>query len=188
MQCKCRETWVGNKYTCRRTGVQHELLAGFIKGKAKGLYKTNKACPYHCTFCEHVAPILSQPKSLGKAFVAGPVVSMERPLDDHYLIHLPKHPGCKACNNCKVQRKHCRDKEKAKKRKLERSIKLSPSEDKTDPEAAAPKQFGDLVTSDSVFVLRKNLTSPARHGGSTALVIRDRGTGDDVIPSKEQIC
>jgi hypothetical protein len=102
---------------------------------------------------------------------------MQRPPDDHYLTHLPKHPGCKTCNHCKVQRKHCRDKEKAKKKKTEQIVKLSLTPASGDATASAPKAFGDLVTSDSIFVLRKNSNSPAKHGDTTALVVRDRGTG-----------
>ena len=91
VQRKCRETWNGKKSICSRTGIQHELLAGFAHGKQNGQYKTNKACPYPHDFCEYVAPILSKPaRVVGPALAAGPVVSMEKQPDDHYLCHLPK--------------------------------------------------------------------------------------------------
>jgi len=40
-----------------------------------------------------------------------------------------------------------------------------------------PKDFGDLVTSDSVFAIKRNSTSPAKHGDTTSLVTRDKATG-----------
>ena len=40
-----------------------------------------------------------------------------------------------------------------------------------------PKVFGDLVTSDSVFAIKRSSTSPAKAHGTTALVIRDKATG-----------
>ena len=108
--------------------------------------------------------------------VSGPSVSMQRPPDDHCLTHFPKHRGCNACNNCKVQRKHCRDKEVANNKKHERTIKRSPTE-VGDVKDTAPTDFGELITSDSIFVLRKESAPRARHGGTTALVARGRGTG-----------
>ena len=49
------------------------------------------------------------------------------------------------------------------------------------------KNFGDLVTSDSVFAIKRNSTSAARHGDTTALVIRDKGTGwIGAYPSKRK--
>ena len=147
---KCRETWRGKSSICSRTGVPHVLLSGFVGGKAKGQYKTNAACPYPIAFCEEIAPILATPHrqkdsiyhSETMALVAGPTVSMQRPPDDHYLCHLPKHPGCKACNNCKVQRKHCRDKVKAKKKKQATIIKLHTTEKSIDDSKTAPTAFG----------------------------------------------
>lgn len=182
---KSRETCRGKSSICSRTGVHHGPLARFMGGKAKDQYKTNADCPYPFLFCEDVAPILAKPKrshnpldvSETMVSVAGPTVSMQRPPDDHYLCHLPKYPGCKACNDCKVQRKHCRDKGKATKKKQETIIKLHNSEKPIPVSKAAPKTFGELVTSDSVVVLRKNLKSAAMHGDTTALVVRDRGTG-----------
>ena len=41
----------------------------------------------------------------------------------------------------------------------------------------APKLSGELVTSDSVFAIKRNSTSTARHGDITALVVRDKGIG-----------
>ena len=180
IKMQCRETWRGKQSICSRTGEAHELLAGFIKGRSKGQYKTNKACPYPYKFCEHVAPIIVSPQRLDHGenqAVNLAAISMEKPPDDHYLTHLPKHPGCTACNNCKVQRKHCRDKVKAKKRKHEQTIKLhvTPKEGTETSLDTTPKKFGDTVTSDSIFVIRKNLGT-SRTGDTTALVIRDRGT------------
>ena len=40
-----------------------------------------------------------------------------------------------------------------------------------------PKVFGDLVTSDSVFAIKRNSTSPAKVNDTTALVVRDKATG-----------
>lgn len=147
----------------------------------------HKACPYPFEFCCHVAPILYDPSGHGKALVVGPVVSMEKPPGDHYLTHLPQHSGCKACNNCKVQRKHFRDKVKAKNRKLERSIKLAPLSDGDVPEAV-PKNFGDLITSDSIFVLRKSSTPPRPSRWFDCFSHpRSWRRLDDGIPSKEQV-
>ena len=81
--------------------------------------------------------------------------------------------------NCKVQRKHCRDHNKARQRKLvdvsktDKSDVLLPHEKKSDD----PKKFGDLVTSDSVFAIKRNLTNPARANETTTLVVRDKATG-----------
>ena len=87
-----------------------------------------------------------------------------RPPDDHYLTHLPKHPGCEACNNCKVQRKARRDKEKAARKQLRRehgSI-ITISDDfpelrdlQKQPKAGAPTKFGDQVTSDNIIVVKQ---------------------------------
>ncbi len=41
----------------------------------------------------------------------------------------------------------------------------------------APKVFGDLVSSDSIFAIKRSSVSTARHGDTTALVVRDKGTG-----------
>ena len=39
-----------------------------------------------------------------------------------------------------------------------------------------PKAFGDLVTSDSVFAIKRNSTNPARVNETTTLVVRDKAT------------
>ena len=96
-------------------------MSGFVNGAQKGQYRTNKACPYPPDFCEYVSELIYKPtvkfvtkkeygENLGddgmvitlNAMPVGPAVSMQAPLADHYLTHLPKHPGCKACMNCKV--------------------------------------------------------------------------------------
>ena len=172
-------------------------MSGFVDGAPKGQYKTNKACPYPPEFCTYVAEFIYEPsvqfakKNGGTntddektitALPIGPAVSMHAPPPEHYLTHLPKHPGCKACMNCKVQRKHCRDLEKGRKRKMvttEKTEKLQepllPQE--IDEKLDIPKAFGDLITSDSVFAIKRNSTSPAKLNDTTALVVRDKATG-----------
>ena len=81
--------------------------------------------------------------------------------------------------NCKVQRKHCRDHNKARQRKMVDTMKTDKhfadeEIDKDKPDA--PKLFGELVTSDSIFAIKRNATSTARHGDTTSLVVRDKGT------------
>ena len=116
-------------------------MVGFVGGKEKGQYKTNTACPYPGKFCDYVTEFIAKPSVhfdkrgeiravvVGNANVAampvGPVVSMHLPPADHYLTHLPKHPGCKACMNCKVQRKHCRNHNKGRQRKLVDVVKTN---------------------------------------------------------------
>ena len=123
------------------------------------------------------------------AMPVGPAVSMQPPPADHYILHLPKHPGCKACMNCKVQKKHCRDLEKGRKKKL---VNVEKSDKDVEPEidttkVDTPKHFGDLVTSDSIFVIKRNSQSIARHGDTTALVVRDKATGwVGAYPSKRK--
>ena len=41
----------------------------------------------------------------------------------------------------------------------------------------APKVFGDLATSDSMFAIKRSSIPTARHGDTTALVVRDKLTG-----------
>ena len=86
-------------------------------------------------------------------------------MDSHYLTHLPKHPGCKACNHCKVARKHCRD--RTKKRAFHKPKVPTEAEDK-------PTKFGDVITSDRILAL--NEKSKSRHGDTTALTCRDKAT------------
>ena len=106
----------------QQTGNPHTTLAGFVGDKEKAQYKTNKACPYPEEFCDYGAPLITKPivhfeqqgeirtddvdKAIFAATSVGPRVSMQAPSADHYITHLPKHPGCKACMHCKVQRKH----------------------------------------------------------------------------------
>jgi transposase InsO family protein len=52
-----------------------------------------------------------------------------------------------------------------------------PFSDDTLAKLDTPVNFGDLVTSDSVFAIKRNSTSPAKHGDTTALVTRDKATG-----------
>ena len=108
----------------------------------------------------------------------GPAVSMNLPPDDHYLTHLPKHLGCRACMNCKVQRKHCRDHNKRRQRKLVEITKTPAVDAKIEDfeKMDDPKTFGDLVTSDSVFAIKRNSTNAARVNETTTLVVRDKAT------------
>lgn len=43
--------------------------------------------------------------------------------------------------------------------------------------ADTAKKFGDLATSDSIFAITRSSTITARHGDTTALVVRGRGAG-----------
>ena len=108
----------------------------------------------------------------------GPAVSMQAPPPEHYLTHFPKHPGCKACMNCKNRRKHCRDLTHGRKRKMVDVQKIEKFDHQLEDEKKdVPKVFGDLVTSDSVFAIKRNPTSLAKVHGTTALVVRDKATG-----------
>ena len=119
---RCKETYDKDKRrVCSKTLQPHEVL----DGKTKGKYKTAIACPYPQEFCSHLTEILANPtrvlpgkkrETVAQAMAANHVM-MQPPPKEHYLTHLPKHPVCKACNNCKVQRKHCRDKKKDRKKK-----------------------------------------------------------------------
>ena len=135
--------------------------------------------PYRETFCErqpstHLAPAFGQGSSASKsaeesahkALANVRWASTDLPLDKHYLTHLPKHPGCKACSHCKVQRKACKDRQKA------RAPFRGPA--KPDQEQDKPTKFGDLITSDHIMAL--NERSRSRHGDTTAHVCRDRAT------------
>ena len=188
---KCKTTYDGGKSICSRTGKHHELLSGFNAGADKGQYKTNKACPYPQPFCDYFKVVLTEPEKPllttqqqpetaqedVPALASNPSISMERPPPEHYLTHLPKHPGCTACNNCKVQRKQCRDQVKARERRRSSIIKLNVTSSDEIEKPDAPRKFGDLITSDSIFTIKRSSTSAARHGDTNALVIRDRGTG-----------
>ena len=115
-----------------------------------------------------------------------PAVSMHLPPADHYLTHLPKHPGCTACMDCKEQRKDCRDRNAGRQRKLVDVVKT----DKVDSQheiTDAPKAFGDLVTSDFIFAIKRSSTPPARFNDTTSLVVRGKATGwVAAYPSKRE--
>ena len=113
-----------------------------------------------------------------QALVVGPKVSVAPPPPEQYLIHFPKHLGCAACVDCNVQRKHCRYQAKARQRRRTQIIKVDTStvDDEID-EVDAPKNFGDLVTSDSIFTIKRDASSTVRGSDTTALVVRDRATG-----------
>ena len=81
--------------------------------------------------------------------------------------------------NCHVQRKHCRDLTRARRKKKADVTKIK-NPTTVDDEIGgldAPHKFGDLLTSDSTFTIKRGSTSSARHGDTTALVVRDRGRG-----------
>ena len=154
-------------------------MSGFVNGAQKGQYKTNKACPYPLEFCEYVSELIYKPtvkyatriqngENLNTvdgtliAMPVGPVVSLQAPPADHYLCHLPKHPGCKACMDCKVQCKHCRDHVKGRQKKLVDVTKTDKPEEYEFEKLDTPKVFGDLVTSDSIFAIKRNSTNPAK--------------------------
>ena len=169
---KCKSQWTNGVSICSRTGTPHETLSGFINGAQKGQYKTNRACPYPVKFFDYVAQFISEPDvqfykrhqtgeihGSVQALVAGPKVSIAPPPPEHYLTHLPKHPGCAACMDCKVQRKHCRDQTKARQRRKTEVIKMNtPHVDDEIEEGNAPKNFGDLATSDSIFAIKRNVS------------------------------
>ena len=138
---RCKGSFRDGISYCSKTGKPHVTLSGFVNGAQKGQYKTNRACPYPVEFCDYVSDFIYKPNvkittrsykggnqgdsdtsttvsAVASAMPVGPAVSMNAPPADHYLTHLPKHPGCKACMNCKVQRKHCRDLEKGRKKKM----------------------------------------------------------------------
>ena len=158
-------------------------LDGRPSGATKGEWKTTNACPYPLGFCEHLAPLIVAPyrdtfctarvpdaseakrSSSARVLANYNWTAADVPLDSHYLTHLPKHKGCKACNHCKVQRKQCRDKTK-RPALLKPPVLKEPSD--------VPKKFGDLITSDHILAL--NERSKSRYGDTTALTCKDRAT------------
>ena len=184
---KCTVSYKDGESICSKTGKPHVLLKGFTDDKEKRQYKTSVACPYPPPFCELVAELVCEPdiptQSRKDESVPGlaAAIKLEPPPASHYILHLPKHPGCTACANCKVQRKHCRDLEKARRRKNRETYTIEiPKGDeeieKSQNTTDQPKKFGDLVSSDSIFVIKRSSTSTARHGDTTALVVRDKAT------------
>ena len=99
------------------------------------------------------------------------------PPPEHYMTHLPKHPGCAACMNCKMQKTQRRDKmrEREKRRRQTVDLTLPANKEDTDREASAPKKFGDSVTSDSIIVIKSTTTAPTAE--RTSFTVKDRGTG-----------
>lgn len=78
-----------------------------------------------------------------------------------------------------MQRTHCRDLTRARrKKKADVTIINNPTtvDDKIE-ELDAPHKCGDLVAPDSINTIKRSSTSSARHGDTTALIARDRGTG-----------
>ena len=101
----------------------------------------------------------------------------ERPPPEHYLTHLPKHPGCAACMNCKMQKTQRRDKvrEREKRRRQTVDLALPANKKDTDREASAPRKLGESVTSDSIIVVKQTTSAPKVD--RTSLSVKDRGTG-----------
>ena len=78
--------------------------------------------------------------------------------------------------NCQVQRKHCRDHVKGRQKKLVDVTKTDKPEEYEFEKLDTPKVFGDLVTSDSIFAIKRNSTNPAKSNETTALVVKDKAT------------
>ena len=58
--------------------------------------------------------------------------------------------------NCKVQRKHCRDHAKGQKKKMVIVEKTEKYDYEVDEKIDTPKVFGDLITSDSIFAIKRS--------------------------------
>ena len=145
----------------------------------------NAACPYPPPFCEYIADLVYDSEVTPNSRKAEAVhelaaaVKLEPPPPGHCILHLPKHPVCTACMNCKVPRKHCRDLEKARRRKTMETFETEiPKGDEQIEKQRAdqPEKFGDLVSSDAIIVLKRSSTSTVRRGDTTALVVRDEAT------------
>lgn len=141
--------------------------------------------------CEFVATLVAEPEIHHQmkngehfgtanlvAMVAGPNATLEPPPADQYLSHLLNTLAARACMDRRVQRQHCRDHSKSRRRKTVAVIKIDIPRTVGDIEKDGTlKQFGDLVTSDSIFTIKRGSTSYARYGDATALGLRDRGAG-----------
>ena len=179
---QCKPTWVDGKSICSRTGKPHVALKG---KEASGKYKTATACPYPQELAKHWSNVLVKPRrdrrinstddprnpgggppNFGKqemlegGITINPAITIAPPDAEHYLTHLPKHPGCAACNNCKVQRKQRRDQDKAARRKWKAEHSTNDFPELVEPyvpaeKVGAPKKFGDSVTSDSIIVVKQ---------------------------------
>ena len=106
---------------------------------------------------------------------ANPVAVPEPPPPEHYYTHLPKHPGCAACINCE-KRKARKDKARARKRRREEVYTFPIPVPVKDAEqaSAAPRQFGESVTSDNIIVIKNAKSAKIE---ATSLTVKDRGTG-----------
>ena len=69
--------------------------------------------------------------------------SAGKPPDSHYLTHQPTHPGCEACCECKMQRKHMRSKTGAMLKRFYEGKGPWPDE---------PNEFGDGVAVHNIMV------------------------------------
>ena len=127
-------------------------------------------------------PNFGKQEMLEGGITINPAIPVAPPDAVHYLAHLPKHPGCAACSNCKVQRKQRRDHDKAAKRKHKAEQERTLSKDFPElvepfvpaDKPGAPQKFGDSVTSDSIIVVKQ---SKFLKSEATSLSVKDRGTG-----------
>ena len=81
------------------------------------------------------------------------------PSDDHYILHIPKHPKCDACQRAKSQKRQCR-------RQRTDDVLLG--------EGRATK-FGEVLTFDHIVTVDPAAMSV--EGDANALTIKDLGTG-----------
>ena len=78
--------------------------------------------------------------------------------------------------NCKVQRKHCRDHAKGHKKKMVIVEEIEKYAHEVNDKIDTPKVFGDLITYDSIFAIKRSSTNAARVNDTTALVVKDKAT------------
>ena len=75
-------------------------------------------------------------------------------LGEHNLTHFPKDPRCEICNDCKIQRVHCRKQ------------KHGPPD-----EYSTPEKFGDFITADHAVLAPEEAS---RQGHRYSLIVLDR--------------
>ena len=143
---RCKREWLDKTSICSKTGSAHEVLSGLVPGTNK--FKTAVACPYPHPLCNYWAPTVCNPQrqvkaegratdslernptagshdanSDGAANAGGLMAIQGVPVpDEHYRTHLPKHPGCLACTNCKMQITQRRDKVRERQRRRTKTI------------------------------------------------------------------
>ena len=129
LNAKCRETHSDEQVICSKSGKTHQQLTGLsTEGKRHKQWNTSLATAYPVKICDYIRGALVNPllpngsevtiqntadQSMVDSSTRFAVAAKdELPPLDHYLTHLPKHPGCLACHQCKKARKSCRDKER----------------------------------------------------------------------------